>query len=63
MLGLGVTVCVILTCDICDRPLPDDDTKTDIALWGAKSPCPGCKQPLSKEEITTLISSGKIQKK
>jgi hypothetical protein len=52
---MNLSIKIILLCDVCERPLPDDDTKIDIALFGVDRACPGCKQPLSEEEWYELI--------
>lgn len=53
-MSMGMRLSLALLCDVCERPLPDDDTKTDIVLFGVVRPCPGCKQPLDEEQWSAL---------
>jgi hypothetical protein len=51
---LSLRTNLALLCDVCERPLPDDDTKIEIALFGVDRPCPSCKQPIPEEEWEAL---------
>jgi hypothetical protein len=57
MMSLGMRIHMALLCDVCERPLPDDDERTDILLFGVVRPCPGCKRPLDEEEWSALVET------
>lgn len=42
-----------LLCDICGQPLPDDEMKKEMALFGVERACWKCRQPIPKERRLT----------